>query len=96
MSNMKARYLIVIEKGDANYSALSPDVPGCIATGRSVEATIDEMRAAIEFHLEGMVENGEDIPIGQGLDRYIQQADGLTDEDILAHVVVNKPELALA
>jgi len=92
---MKTRYLVVIEKGEANYSAFSPDVPGCIATGNSVEATIDEMRGALEFHLESLVENGESLPKAKGLNFYVRDM-GTSDEDILAHVVVNIPETALA
>lgn len=93
---MKMRYLIVIEKGDKNYSAFSPDIPGWIATGRSVEATIDEMRSAIEFHLEGIVESGENVPTGKGLDFYIHNSAEISGEDILAHVIVDTPEMALA
>lgn len=93
---MKARYLVVIEKGDKNYSAFSPDVPGCIATGRTVEATIDEMRSALEFHIEGIVENGETIPKVKGLDNFIRNTTDVTGEDILAHVIVDTPEMALA
>lgn len=93
---MKARYLVVIEKGDKNYSAFSPDVPGCVATGRTVEATIDEMRSALEFHIEGIVENGETIPKAKGLDNFIRNTTDVTGEDILAHVIVETPEMALA
>jgi predicted RNase H-like HicB family nuclease len=93
---MKAKYLVVIEKGERNYSAFSPDVPGCVATGRSVEATIDEMRSALEFHLEGMAENGEAVPTAKGLDFYIHNSTEVTGEDILAHIIVDTPEMALA
>jgi predicted RNase H-like HicB family nuclease len=93
---MKARYLVVIEKGEANYSAFSPDVPGCIATGRTVEATIDEIRSALEFHLEGIAESGEAIPKPKGLDFYIHNSSEISGEDILAHVIVDAPEMALA
>jgi predicted RNase H-like HicB family nuclease len=93
---MRNRYLVVIEKGDRNYSAFSPDVPGCIATGKSVEDTLDSMRSALEFHLEGMAENGEAIPKPMPLGLYVQQADDASGEDILAHVIVNAPDLALA
>ena len=93
---MKAKYLVIIERGDQNYSAFSPDVPGCIATGKSVEATIDEMRSALEFHIEGIVENGESIPKSKGLDYYIHNTTEVTGEDILAHVIVDTPEMALA
>ncbi len=93
---MQARYLVVIEKGLKNYSAFSPDVPGCIATGRSIESTIDEMRSAIEFHLEGLVEKGDDLPATQGLEFYLNGENEFSGEDILAHIVVDTPEMALA
>ena len=56
------KYLIVIEKSETGYSAYSPDVPGCIATGTTQEETEREMAAAIQFHLEGMREEGYDVP----------------------------------
>src|SRR5688500_17580340 len=93
---MRNRYLLVIEKGDRNYSAFSPDVPGCIATGKTVEETIDSMRSALEFHIEGMVENGEVIPKPMPLSQYVQAADEVTDEDIIAHVIVSTPAVAPA
>lgn len=93
---MKAKYLIVTEKGVSNYSAFSFDVPGCVATGRSVEATIDEMRSALEFHIESMMGNGESVPQARGLDFYIHNSDEIAGEDILARVIVDTPEMALA
>ncbi|MGH9451156.1 MAG: type II toxin-antitoxin system HicB family antitoxin [Terriglobia bacterium] len=48
------KYLIVIEKTGAGYSAYSPDLDGCVSTGRTLEETEKNMREAIEFHLEGM------------------------------------------
>ena len=56
------RYLIVIEKANGNFSAFSPDVPGCVATGATQENTESEMRAAIQMHLEGLKEDGLPIP----------------------------------
>ena len=56
------RYAIVIEKAGSNYSAYVPDLPGCIATGLTVEETEAEIREAIEFHLEGMREDGLSVP----------------------------------
>ena len=46
------------EKADGNYSAYVPDLPGCIATGESLEAAEQEIREAIKFHIEGMIEDG--------------------------------------
>ena len=56
------RYLIVIEEGEHNLSAYVPDLPGCIATGKTREEVEQNMREAIAFHLEGMAEDGEPIP----------------------------------
>ena len=56
------RYAIVIEKAQDNYSAYVPDLPGCVATGATVEEAKSQMREAIEFHLEGLREDGTTIP----------------------------------
>jgi predicted RNase H-like HicB family nuclease len=56
------RYAIVIEKAPLNYAAYVPDLPGCIATGASVAETESLIREAIEFHLEGLKEDGLPIP----------------------------------
>jgi predicted RNase H-like HicB family nuclease len=56
------RYLIIIEKANGNYSAFSPDVPGCVATGKTQESVESEMRTALQMHLEGLKEDGLPIP----------------------------------
>jgi len=56
------RYAIVIEKAAGNYSAYVPDLPGCIATGSTVEETEREISEAIAFHIEGLREGGFPIP----------------------------------
>ena len=56
------RYAVVIEDAEGNYSAYVPDLPGCVATGSTVEATARAIREAIQFHLEGMREDGVQIP----------------------------------
>ncbi|NOZ77555.1 MAG: type II toxin-antitoxin system HicB family antitoxin [Euryarchaeota archaeon] len=56
------KYTIIVEKADNNYSAYCPDLPGCIATGATVEETVARMKEAIEFHLEGMKEEGLSVP----------------------------------
>ena len=56
------RYGIVIEKAEGNYSAYVPDLPGCIATGATIEEAEAQIREAIEFHIEGMREDGLPIP----------------------------------
>lgn len=68
------RYAIVIENAGPNYSAYVPDLPGCIATGASVEEVELEIREAIEFHLEGMRADGEPIPQPSSAVRYVDIA----------------------
>jgi predicted RNase H-like HicB family nuclease len=57
-----SRYLIVIERTATGFSAYSPDLPGCVATGRTREEVEREMHDAIEFHIEGMRLAGEPVP----------------------------------
>jgi predicted RNase H-like HicB family nuclease len=56
------KYLIVIEKTSTGYSAYSPDLPGCVSTGATKEEVEKNMQEAIEFHLEGLKEEGYEIP----------------------------------
>jgi predicted RNase H-like HicB family nuclease len=68
------RYLILIEGGPpSNYSAWSPDLLGCVATGDTIEETVAEMREAIAFHLEGLTADGDMIPEPTGPGVYIEQ-----------------------
>ena len=69
------RFAIVIEQAQGNYSAYVPDLPGCVATGATIEELEDEIREAIEFHLEGMREDGLDVPQPQSKVEYIEVAD---------------------
>jgi predicted RNase H-like HicB family nuclease len=68
------RYLMIIEPGERNYSAYLPDLPGCIATGESIEEVRERMREAIELHLEGMREDGLPIPPPTSLVEYVEAA----------------------
>lgn len=56
------RYAIVIEKAANNYSAYVPDLPGCVATGATVQETERMIREAIEFHIAGLKDDGLAIP----------------------------------
>ena len=56
------KYTVVIEKTPNNYAAYVPDLPGCVATANSREELLEEIREAIEFHIEGMSEDGETVP----------------------------------
>ena len=68
------RYLILIEGGPhSNYSAWSPDLPGCVATGARIEEVEREMRTAIALHLEGIAEDGGQIPAPSGPGVYVER-----------------------
>lgn len=56
------RYAIVIEQAGNNFSAYVPDLPGCVATGKTIEEVEQQMREAIAFHLDGLREDGLPIP----------------------------------
>jgi predicted RNase H-like HicB family nuclease len=64
-------FLIVIEKAEHNFAAYSPDLPGCVATGKTRKATEKNMREAIQFHLDGMVEDGLPIPLSRATGAYV-------------------------
>jgi predicted RNase H-like HicB family nuclease len=68
------RYAIVIENAGGNFSAYVPDLPGCIATGDTPAATEQAIREAIEFHLEGMREDGAPIPPPTSRVEYVEVA----------------------
>jgi predicted RNase H-like HicB family nuclease len=69
------RYAVVIEKGERNYSAYVPDLPGCVSVGDTAEEAKAEIREAIEFHLEGMREDGLPIPKPLSVAEYVDVAD---------------------
>ena len=56
------KYTIIIEEGDSSYGAFVPDLPGCIAVGETKQETIELISEAIEFHIEGLHEDGNIIP----------------------------------
>ena len=56
------KYTVVIERTSNNYAAYVPDLPGCVATANTREELLEEIREAVEFHIEGMREDGEAIP----------------------------------
>lgn len=65
------RFLIVIENAGTNFSAYSPDLPGCIATGKSREETEKNMYEAIQLHVDGMLEDGLAIPESSSFAEYV-------------------------
>ena len=68
------KYAVVIEDAGSNYSAYVPDLPGCIATGQSIEEVENEIRSAIQFHLEGMKQDGLPIPMPSSAVEYVEVA----------------------
>ena len=68
------RYAIVIEKAEGNFSAYVPDLPGCVATGATIEEVESEIREAIEFHLNGLRADGTPIPPPSSRVEYVEVA----------------------
>ncbi len=65
------RFLIVIERADGNYSAYSPDVPGCAATGATREEAEKNMHEALRMHVQGLKEDGLPIPESESVSEYV-------------------------
>ncbi len=65
------RFLVVIEKAEGNYSAYSPDLPGCVATGATLEEVEKSMHEALEIHVQGLLEDGLPIPEQRTFAEYI-------------------------
>ena len=68
------RYLILIEPAGTGFSAYSPDLPGCAATGATRDDVQQNMRDAVELHLEGLRELGEPVPPPSTLAAYVEVA----------------------
>ena len=68
------KYAVVIEKAESNFSAFVPDLPGCVATGSTIEEVEEQIREAIEFHIEDMKQEGEEIPQPISSVEYIEVA----------------------
>jgi len=65
------RFLIVIEKANGNFSAYSPDLTGCVATGKTQEAAEENMYEAIKMHLDGLKQDNLPIPKSETISEYI-------------------------
>lgn len=68
------RFLVVIEKANENYSAFSPDLPGCVATGATREEVEKNMHEAIQMHVQGLIEDHQDIPESSSFAEYMAVA----------------------
>ena len=65
------RFLVVVEQAGQNYSAYSPDLPGCVAAGATREDAEKNMHEAIELHIEGLKEDGLPVPTSTSTAEYI-------------------------
>jgi predicted RNase H-like HicB family nuclease len=65
------RFLVIIEKAEGNYSAYSPDLPGCISTGATREDAEQNMHEAIEMHVRGLMEDNLPIPETTSFAEYV-------------------------
>lgn len=68
------RYAVVIEKAESNFAAYVPDLPGCIATGATLEEVEQGIREAIEMHLAGLREDGQPVPQPSSAVEYVDIA----------------------
>lgn len=66
-----SEYLVVIENSEGSYSAYSPDLPGCVAAGETVEEVRSLMREAIRMHIDSLKEHGETIPSPSSSAEYV-------------------------
>ncbi len=56
-------YLVIIEKGETSYGAYVPDLPGCVAVAETRQEVEELIKEAIDFHIEGLKEDGQEIPL---------------------------------
>ena len=90
------QYLIAIGRTPSGYSAHCPDVPGRAAVGVTVEETVANMKEALEFHFEGMIEDGEPLPQSDGVSAYQEIAREIdSGQYLLAHVHIDTDRLSL-
>lgn len=68
------KYLIIVEKTSTGYSAYSPDLPGCASTGQTREEVEANMREAMQFHIEGLKQDGYEIPEPSTYSSYVHVA----------------------
>ena len=65
------RFLVIIEQADGNYSAYSPDLPGCVAAGETRDEAEQNMHAAIQLHVAGLIEDGLPVPESHSFAEYM-------------------------
>jgi len=66
------RYAVVIERAEQNFAAYVPDLPGCVSTGETLEEVEKSIRQAMQFHIEGLTEDGVPVPEPSAVCEYIE------------------------
>lgn len=66
------RYMVIIERGETSFGAYVPDLPGCIAAGETEQEALDLIQEAIEFHLEGLKDDGLNIPSPHSYSKFVE------------------------
>jgi predicted RNase H-like HicB family nuclease len=85
------KYLIVIEVTATGFSAYSPDVLGCISTGKTIETAKENMILALKLHLEAIIKDRENIPQPKGIESYFNaQKDSEGEEYYLTYIAMNQ------
>lgn len=66
------RYAVIVEKGESSFGAYAPDLPGCAAVAETIEEVLRLIQEAIEFHLEGLVKDGQPLPEPSSIVEYVE------------------------
>ena len=66
------RYAVIVEKGESSFGAYVPDLPGCAAVAETIEEVLRLIQEAIEFHLEGLVKDGQALPEPSSIVKYVE------------------------
>jgi predicted RNase H-like HicB family nuclease len=90
---MQQRYAVVIETGARNFSAYVPDVPGCVATGKTLDIVRRDIARALEFHFRSLARDGDAIPASVTA---VDQVERLDPSDLVEVVEVQVPDVATA
>ncbi|HKP54719.1 MAG TPA: type II toxin-antitoxin system HicB family antitoxin [Chloroflexia bacterium] len=81
---MRYKVLVVLEKAPRNYSAYAPNVPGCIAAGKTIEETLELMQEALQAHLEWMAQDGDLMPEISAVDAHVLEIEVSTPTTVTA------------
>jgi predicted RNase H-like HicB family nuclease len=84
---MTKKFLVVYEHGKRNYGGFAPDVPGCCSTGKTLKKMREMMKEALEFHLEGMAEDGDEVPTPVTVSVDFKELDDIEEGEVDHYVV---------